>query len=109
MSTAPALWARGLFHASGPIGRRRPPSQNPLSAGSWGPLACPGDDTLPLSTLSLLITAIAVLLRSVVWLVLILRARRADLPAIARALGSVRALTVSVGRHRGEDPTVSDD
>jgi hypothetical protein len=74
-----------------------------------GPLACPGDDTLPLSELSLLIVAIALLLHSLVWLVLVLRSRPADLPAIARALASVRAFAVSFGRRNSEERPVSSD
>jgi hypothetical protein len=72
-------------------------------------LACPGDDTLPVSTLSLLIAAIALLLHSVVWLVLVLRAKRSDLPAVARALGSVRVFAVSFGRRSNEERSVSSD
>jgi hypothetical protein len=64
---------------------------------------------LPVSALSLLIAAIALLLHSVVWLVLVFRSRRADLPAVARALASVRILTVSFGRRRGEEGSVSSD
>ena len=72
-------------------------------------MACPGDDTLPVSALSLLIAAIGLLLHSVVWLVLVLRARRADLPAVARALASVRVFAVSFGRRSTEEHSVSSD
>jgi hypothetical protein len=74
-----------------------------------GPLACPGDDTLPVSALFLVIAAIALMLHTVVWLVLVLRARPADLPAVARALGSVRILAVSFGRRGSEESSVSPD
>lgn len=73
-----------------------------------GSLACPGDDTLPVSDLFLL-AAIALLPYSVVWLVLVLRTRRADLPAVARALASVRVIAVSFGRRSSEERSVSPD
>lgn len=64
---------------------------------------------MPVSALSLLIAAIALLLHSVVWLVLVFRSRRADLPAVARTLASVRILTVSFGRRRSEEGSMSSD
>jgi hypothetical protein len=64
---------------------------------------------LPVSDLSLLIAAVALMLHSVVWLVLVLRARKVDLPAIARALGSVRAFTVSFGRRTNEEGSVNSE
>ncbi len=56
-----------------------------------------------------LIASIALLSHSVVWLVLVLRTRRADLPTVARALASVRVLAVSFGRRSSEERSVSSD
>lgn len=80
----------------------------------WGCLACPGDDTLPISDIPLPITVLAivaalgVVLRWLVWAVLVIRANRADLPAIARALGSSsRALPIGRQNTAQGDDTVS--